>query len=511
MASLLIVLFNLNFSQMKKIIFAYVSLILFAGCSERSSNGIPVSYNFIEVGQTDIGDEDAAEIAAHDPLTQQLFVVNNDGLSTVDILDFSDPSNPTAIGFIDIATFGGGVNSVAVKNGLLAIAVQGYEKTDNGSVVIFNTEDLITPLKVVPVGALPDMVTFSPNGKLIISANEGEPNDEYTIDPEGTISIIEVEMDFAVSTLGFSAFESQKTDLIKEGYRVFGPGATLSQDTEPEYVAVDSKSEFAWVTLQENNGVAKVDLKRKQIVDIFPMGLKDLSKKRNELDVSDRDGGINFGSWPVKSYYLPDAIATYQVGGNDFYITANEGDTRDYDGYAEESRVKDLILDPAAFPNAAELQKDENLGRYTATTSNGDFNGDGKFEAIFGIGGRSFSIWNGQNGELLNDYSQLEKDFVASLPTAYDDGRSDNKGVEPESVTVGEVYGKTYLFVGLERADAVMVYELSGIGNVRFVQVLQTGDAPEGLLFIPALESPNGKATIIVSSEGDGKLKVFQN
>jgi hypothetical protein len=285
----------------------------------------------------------------------------------------------------------------------------------------------------------------------------------------------------------------------------------LARDTEPEFVAIDSKSEIAWVTLQENNGVAKVDLKRKQILEILPMGLKDHSKKGNELDVSDRDEGVNLRSWPILSYYMPDAIATYQVGANDFYITANEGDTRDYAGFSEEKRVKDLILDPVAFPNAVELQKDANLGRYTATITNGDFNGDGKYEAIYGIGGRSFSIWNGQNGQLLNDYSKLEKDFLTNLPTAYDDGRSDNKGVEPESVAVGDVYGKTYLFVGLERADAVMVYELSGIGNVRFVQVLVTGDAPEGLLFISAAESPNGKPTLIVSSEGDGKVKIYQN
>lgn len=496
---------------MKKITLVCCSIILLAGCRERLSEGVPFSFNFVEVGQADIGGTGAAEISAYDPLTKQLFVVNNDDLSKVEILDFSEVSNPVTIGMIDIETYGGGVNSVAVKNGLLAIAVEAAVKTDNGSVVIFSTLDLSVPIKVVQVGSLPDMVAFSPNGKYIVSANEGEPNDAYTIDPEGTISIIDVEMNFSVSTLGFSAFESQKDKLIKRGYRVFGPGASLAQDTEPEYVAIDSKSEIAWVTLQENNGVAKVDLKRLQILDILPLGVKDHSKKGNEFDASDRDGGVNLRNWPILSYYMPDAIATYQVGANDFFITANEGDTRDYAGYGEEIRVKDLILNPKVFPNALELQKDANLGRYTGTITNGDFNGDGIFEAIYGIGGRSFTIWNGQNGQLINDYSRLEKDLLANLPTAYDDGRSDNKGVEPESVSVGEVYGKTYLFVGLERADAVMVYELTGVGNVQFVQVLVTGDAPEGLLFISADDSPNGKPTLIVSSEGDGKVKVFQN
>lgn len=146
-ASLSLYYSTLIFPQMKKIILVCVSIVLFAGCRERFSKGVPVSFNFVEVGQADIGDEGAAEIAAHDSLTQKLFVVNNDGPSTVDILDFSDPTNPTPIGFIDIMSFSGGVNSIAVKNGLLALAVEGYEKTDNGSIVFFNTADLITPYK----------------------------------------------------------------------------------------------------------------------------------------------------------------------------------------------------------------------------------------------------------------------------------------------------------------------------------------------------------------------------
>ncbi|TFV95768.1 alkaline phosphatase [Algoriphagus kandeliae] len=496
---------------MKRLALIFGMIFTLASCMERGGKGIPFQSNFTQVSSIDIGGEAAAEITAHDPETQQLFVVNNSLSSTVDIIDFSDPQNMLPTGFIDITSYGGGVNSVAVKNGLLAIAVEAFTKTDNGSVLVFETSNLETPLAIIPVGALPDMVTFSPNGRYIMTANEGEPNDDYSIDPEGSISIIDVEMGFDVTTLGFESFEGQKEALMAGGYRVFGPNASLAQDTEPEYVAIDSKSETAWVTLQENNGIAKVDIKRKIITDIFPMGLKDHTKNGNEMDPSDRDGGVNLQNWPIYAYYLPDAIVSYSLGSAEFYITANEGDTREYETYEEESRVKDLDLDPDAFPNADFLQEDENLGRYTVTTASGDLDGDGDFDVLHGIGGRSFTIWNGNNGTKVNDYKNLEKDLLATNPSLYDDGRSDNKGVEPEAVEIGIVNGRTYLFVGMERADAVAVYELRGIGGVTYVQILETGDAPEGVLFIPSEESPNGKATLLVSSEGDGVIRVYQN
>lgn len=497
-----------------------MALAFLASCNERVKNPGPVNISFSEISSLKIGGTAAAEISSFDPISKKLFVVNNDGGSRVDVIDFSDPFNLLLLNSISITPFGGGVNSVAVKNGLLAIAVEGFEKTANGSVLIYKTTKLDEAPVVVPVGALPDMVTFSPDGKLIVTANEGEPNNAYTLDPEGTISIIEVEKGFAVQTLGFQSFESQKSSLIAQGFRVYGPNASFAQDIEPEYVTIDPTSSFAWVTLQENNGIARVDLKRKVITDIFPMGLKDNLLDGNELDVSDRDGiAGNLQKWPLKSFYLPDAIGSFQVGGNTFLITANEGDTRDYAGYGEEARVKDLHLDPVAFPNASVLKQDANLGRYTVTKSAGDTDGDGDFDVLYGIGARSFSIWNGRNGTLVKDYQDLERDLLMANASLYDDTRSDNKGVEPEGIAIGEIRGKNIVFVGLERSDAVMVYELNGAAGLKFLQLLDGVksigdpgmDAPEGLLFIPEYESPNGRALLVVSSEGDGRITVFMN
>jgi hypothetical protein len=308
--------------------------------------------------------------------------------------------------------------------------------------------------------------------------------------------------------------------LKTKGFRIFGLNASFAQDIEPEYVTIDATSSFAYVTLQENNGIARVDLKRKQIVEILPMGVKDHSLAGNEIDVSDKDGIVgNLKKWPLLAYYLPDAIESFELGANTFLITANEGDTRDYDAYGEEERVKDLDLDPIAFPNALDLQKDGNLGRYTVTSSAGDTDGDGDFDVLYGIGGRSFTIWNGRTGVMIKDYKNLESDLLMAKASLYDDGRSDNKGVEPESVEIGQIRGKNIVFVGLERSDAIMVYELNGAAGLNFLQLLDgiesiggSGhDAPEGLLFIPEYDSPNGRALLIVSSEGDGRITVYMN
>ncbi len=506
---------------MKKIYLVFLMGALAFSCRERISSPGPVNATFDEISSLKIGGEAAAEITAFDPTTQKLFVVNNsDGLAQVDVIDFSDPSNLLVLSPINTSGFGGGLNSVAVKNGKLAIAIQANVKTDPGSIVIFETGDLSTPIANITVGALPDMVTFSPDGRYLVSANEGEPNDDYTIDPEGSISIIDMQMGYQVYTLGFASLESKRSELEANGFRIFGPNASFAQDIEPEYVTIDPSSDYAWVTLQENNGIAKVDLNNKMITDIFPMGLKDHLLDGNEIDASDRDGiSGNFQNWPILAYFMPDAIETFQVGKTNYLITANEGDTRDYAAYGEEERVKDLDLDPTAFPNAEWLQKDENLGRYTATISKGDTDDDGDFDVIYGIGGRSFSIWDSSNGELVKDYTNLASDLLSAKPNLFDDGRSDNKGVEAEGIEIGYVNGKTIVFVGLERSDAIMVYQLNGPSNLKLLQVLdgvsgfgnEGHDAPEGLLFITAEDSPTGKALFIVSSEGDGRITVYQN
>lgn len=345
-----------------------------------------------------IFDESAAEILAYDPCSLRLLVTN--ALENrVDVLDYSDPTNVQYLAPLDLM---GGANSVDIYEGMAAIAVQNEDPAQNGFVQFFNVQTL-EPMGHVEVGNLPDMVTFTPNGKYVLSANEGEPYGEYfepgMADPEGSISIIDVKK-MTVKTLGFEKYNHMKEELIAKGIRIFGPGATVAQDLEPEYIAVSEDSKTAVVVLQENNAFAIVDLKKMEIEDLIPLGFKDHSMAGNELDASNRDGTVNIQNWPVLGMYQPDAIKGFKVGKKQYYIAANEGDARDYEGFSEEFRVGDFcednLIDEAAFGGAeavAELCMDENLGRLRVTSTLG-LNEDGKYSELYNYGGRSFSIFD---------------------------------------------------------------------------------------------------------------------
>jgi len=463
--------------------------------------------SFKETASIDLGGETSSEISAYDPATKKLFVVSNEGGAKVEVVDLSNYPTVTKLRTLTFAN-NAGINSVAVNNGLLAIALDGADKQGNGDVVVLKTSDL-SEVKKITVGAMPDMVTFSPDGNYILSANEGEPNEAYTVDPVGTVSIINIKNNYAVKTIDFSAFESQKVALAARGFRIYGPKASFAQDIEPEYIAVSSDSKKAYVTLQENNGVAEVDLLAGTITKINPLGTRDISVAENAFDVSDKDGKIALGSWPIKAFYLPDAISFFSTGGVSYLALANEGDTRAWKGYDEEVRVKSLKLDPAKFPAAATLQLDQNLGRLTVSKAYGDIDGDGDYDELYATGGRSLSILDASTGTLVANIGRdLEQHVIDA--GKYDDERSDNKGVEVEGVTVAQVNGRTLGFIGLERVDMIAIYDLTTPELPKFIQLVAAGDAPEGVLFIKPKDSPNGRSLLVVASEGDGTVKFFQ-
>lgn len=473
---------------------------------------------FAEIDMIDLGTgEGAAEISAYDTATMQLFVVNNDdvaGNNRIDVLDFSDPTDISLVGSIDLTSFGAGANSVAISQGRLAVAVEAATATDNGVVLVYNTSTALTGTPTeITVGALPDMVTFSPDGNWILVANEGEPSDDYTIDPEGSVSVIDASgaTPSLAGTATFTAFNDDEATLEAAGLRVFGPGATLAQDVEPEYITVSSDSETAYVTLQENNGVAVVDIATNTITEILPLGFKDYTLAGNEIDPSNADGGVfarSGVSFPLFGVYQPDAIASFNLGGIDYLITANEGDSRDYGGFVGESRLADVTLDATVFPEAANLQQDASFGRLNMMLDLGNTDADGDYDAIYSYGARSFSIWDGMGNQIFDSGNDLDNRAIAA--GIYDDSRSDDKSVEPEGVVVGTINSSTYAFVGLERVDAVAVYDVTTPSAPSFVSMLAAGDAPEGLVFIPASESPNDRSLLVVSSEDDGTVRVYQ-
>ncbi len=496
---------------------------------------------------------DGAEIADFDPKTKRLFVTGEvAGKPVLQIVDISNPNNPVKIGNVDLSSFGGGIQSIAVRKGtgtnnsLVAVAISANNFTDPGKVVFFDaTVDINNPtsLAQVTVGALPDMLTFTPDGTKVLVANEGEPSEDYTFDPEGSISIIDVSGNITaldqtkVRTADFQAFNGQEARLRQQGVKIFGRLAdgtpsTAAQDFEPEYIAVSPDGKKAFVTLQENNAFAVLDIDKGVITDILPLGFKDHSLPGNGLDASDRDsntnGGINIRNWPIFGMYQPDAVSSFQVRGKTYYVTANEGDSRlrpsrdnvlpapnNNEGsiFNEEVRIGNnrVVLDPIAFPNATELKNNANLGRLLITNTLGDTDGDGDYDKLYAFGARSFSVWDDQGNLVFDSGDQLEQITAQLVPTIFNsngttatfDTRSDNKGPEPEAVTVGYVSGKPYAFIGLERTGGVMVYDLSKPEAPQFVQYIRTeGDvSPEGLKFISAADSPNGKPLLAVANE----------
>jgi 2',3'-cyclic-nucleotide 2'-phosphodiesterase/3'-nucleotidase/5'-nucleotidase len=483
---------------------------------------------------TGIFNAGGAEIVAHDPASQRVFVVNAEA-NRLDVLDIRQPWAPRRVSTIDLAGQGGGVNSVAVRGGLVAAAVENANRQAPGRVAFFDADG--TLLASVQVGALPDMLTFSPDGSFVLVANEGEPLDYcapgLANDPEGSVSVIDLRGGVAsltqanVRTAGFAAFNNA----VPAGVRVFGPGATAAQDFEPEYIAVSPDSRTAWVTLQENNALAIVDIASATVTAVVPLGTKDHSIPRNALDPSDRDGGAQIAPWPVRGLYQPDAIAAYPAGGERYLVLANEGDARDYDCFGEETRVGDLDLAPARFPDAAALQEDATLGRLRTTTASGDLDGDGRHDEIHTFGARSFSIRDAAGALVWDSGNELELIAAAALPDVFNstndengsaDSRSDDKGPEPEGVAVGAFRGRRYAFVGLERIGGVMVYDITNPRAPFFVQYVNPrrfdGDAeagtagdlgPEGLLYIPREQSPIARPLVVVGNEISGTVTLY--
>jgi hypothetical protein len=881
----------------------------------------------------------SAEISAYDAASKRLFVTNAT-LNTVDVVDLADPTAPLKLFTIDASLYGAGVNSVAVSGGVVAVACEASPKTDPGTVVFLDVNGNL--LSQVTVGALPDMLTFDATGTLVLVANEGEPNDDYTVDPEGSVSLIDLSggalnvTQADVRTADFQAFNGVVLD---PSIRIFGPGASVAQDLEPEYVTISDDGLVAWVTLQENNALARIDVASATVTELLPLGAKnhdggfrlydfaslpdlgttaageeiavggfsglffegfgpggvmnfvthgdrgpnaepvdvdgdpalerpfalpgfqpalirftlqprtgetkltgtvplfrpdgtpltglpnlagaagfahadeepvDLfghplpldalgldmegvvrspageywtceeyrpsiarfsaggrllaryvpvgsnaggtltgierlpavyaqrranrgfeaiawdaglvyafvqspldnpdvandanSKKsvhvrvlafdpvteqtvaqylyvidglgsdkigdavrvgpgrfwlierddatgleakkslyeidlaqatnlhalpdavvgpggtlelmtpaelvlagiepvsktlvldldeagfdradkheglalvgdgvvavlndndyqlegtfdtatglltpnpdptlpmvsiltieritRTSIDPSDRDLGVRIQNWPVFGLYLPDAIDHFRVGADDYLVLANEGDARDYDGFAEEERVKDLDLDPSVFPNADALQADEQIGRLTVTATAGDEDGDGDYDKLFALGGRSITIRKVDGSPVWDSGDILERATAEAHPTFFNatnddndsfDTRSDNKGPEPEGLVHGEVDGRHYVFVGLERDSGVAVFDVTAPDAPTLVQYLTTRDftgdpaagtagdlGPEGLIFVPAAQSPTNAALLIVSYEISGSVRVFQ-
>lgn len=478
-------------------------------------------------------EEGGAEISAFDPGTARLFSTNG-ARNRIDVVDLSDVDAPTSVGSVDLAPYGGGVQSVAVHDGLVAAAVAGESKVDAGTVVLFDAATL-GHLAQVPVGALPDNVTFTPDGSKVLVANEGEPlctafdddTDTATfIDPEGSISIIDVTNLPAapVATADFSAYDGSAALLAQSGVRLNFGDHSVSQQLEPEYLAVGDDG-TAWVSLQEANAIATIDIATATVTAIRGLGTKDY-RDDYELDPSNEDGvDGNFAHWPVEGMLMPDAIAHLSIGGTSYLVTANEGDAREWyvdddeDDelcFADIERVKDLDLAPGvAELNTPDLDEDENLGRlHVTTTAFSEVDGDGDYTRLATFGGRSISIIRASDGARIwdsADATSTDTERIVLAAGTWAEGRSDDKGSEPEAVATLEAFGRHFVVAGLERTSGIVLYDATDPTAPTFLdyEAPDGDESVEGLLTVAAHDSPTGTPLVIASHEVSNTVRVF--
>lgn len=499
-------------------------------------------------------DSASAEIVSYDSSSDKLYVVNAED-KTVDVLSVSNDAAPTKSATIDLSAAAaaanieiGAANSVVARNGIVAVAIEAETKQDPGIIALYSSADL-SLLNTFTAGALPDMVTMTEDGNYIVVANEGEPNGEYTVDPEGSVTIINISEGTAsdkavVTQVDFTPFNSQSTELKANGVRLPAPyNATVAQDLEPEFITITTDNK-AIVALQENNAFAKIDIASATVEEIKGLGVKRWDQEAG-LDVTNKDEVFAPATYPqLVGYYMPDSITSFNIDGQDYILSANEGDAREYvydatqetcdtaghewDGdndysassdeadpskytseegdcisYVDEARGKDLnvadahpLMDESVYGENTIANKDA-IGRIKVVLDNEDIGAD---DDVYTFGARSFSIWNASSLQQVydsgDDLATIAAEatggqyFNASNDAQVVDDRSDDKGIEPEAIEVAVIEGITVAFIGLERQGGIAAYDVSN---------------PEAPVFIDYLNNRDFTATVCLQVNEDGE------
>ncbi len=542
---------------------SFSALTLLSACNDDGQNGLPgavgaqgiagtpaptgLSIEVVGRFATGVFGQSAAEIVQFHQSSQSAFAINGAlnqieviglaGLSDVEVANPLADDSLSSVPFTFPATVNivtatqnktialGDANSIAIYQDTLAIAVAAQNKTDNGAVLFFALDSIGngTLINAVEVGALPDMLTFTNDGTKVLVANEGEPASDFSVDPEGSISVIKVVdnlPDDMAQTINFTTDitfanefllaedydnEQKRRRLLQQAGVKFAsvPGTSVAQDLEPEYIAVAADDKTAYVSLQENNAMGVIDLENMTIA-VHALGYKKWSDYQldytNKDQVPDRQNVEQ-----LYGLYQPDTIAAYEYNGATFIVSANEGDARDYvyqtdeascvaadhqydDGdciaYSEEVRIKDLVDDFSDELQQTYIEHGgkNGLGRLKVTNALGkvDTDTDGvadQYQALYAYGARSFSIWD-QNASLVFDSGDdFEKISAAILGNNFNsahtenngDNRSDDKGGEPEAITTGKINDRHYAFIGLERSGDLFAYDITNPFNAQFV------------------------------------------
>ncbi|MCI7443392.1 MAG: metallophosphoesterase family protein [Clostridium sp.] len=444
----------------------------------------------------------------------------------VDLLDGNDIDIKSLVqvdGFVY-----GDMTSVAVSHDgkTLAVAIQAEEYDKNGRVALFDCEKdgTLTFKQSLEVGVQPDMLTYTNDDKKILTANEGEPREGYeddAVDPKGSISIINVQSQ-EVETVDFTSFDNKREELVNDGI-ILKKDTAPSVDLEPEYIAVSDKN--AYISLQEANAIAVLDLNTNKIKDIYSAGYEDYSKVAIDIDKKDE-------KYDAKTYEslrgirMLDGISVYTVDGVDYLLTANEGDSREWGNYLNEDERN--FGKGKTSPTGKITAENSGLTGKVVFFDANDYDGlDSENDYLFG--GRSFTIYKIEDNFLTeiftskNDFESKTSEYIPDYFNCSNDDktiddRSGKKGPEPETVIIGQIEDKTYAFVGLERIGGIMVYDITEPYKATFVNYINSrdfssdiagDDSPEGLHFISGEDSLTGQAQLVAAYEVSGTVGVY--
>ena len=465
-------------------------------------------------------DGGVAEIVSYNPDNGKAYVVNGQAgvLNVVTVNADGSLTTEESIqvqNLIDGFTYGD-MTSVAVDsvNDHVVIALQAADYAAAGRIAVLDYDGNL--LKSYETGVQPDMVTVSSDGKWILTADEGEPREGYgagTVDPAGSVTLVNAETD-EVKVIGFSGFDS--TELAGQGIlfnKVDGQILSAAQDLEPEYIALSGDNSKAYISLQEANAIATLDIASGEFTSIKSLGFQDLSAEANSPDLVE-DGGYAAASYEnAVGVRMPDGISTFEVNGTTYLATANEGDAREWGDFTNEARATLTDSEGNEAEKVRVLDHDVTAGLADGTN--------------YLFGGRSFSIFNADTMELVydsgNDFERLTADYLSwwfnsSNDDIDIDSRSTKKGPEPETVTVKQLGDRWYAFVGLERIGGIMVYDVTDPSGASYVNYINTRDfsgeiagdvAPEGLAFISAEDSPSGSPILLAACEVSGTLAAY--
>lgn len=523
------------------------------------------SIDLIARYQSGIFGKSAAEISDYHAASQRAFVVNAEDKS-ITVLDLSQLPNQKITGKngftlnnlkshatkLDIGTelkpegaaaFSvGAINSLSIVGDLLAIAVENKNAQQDGAILFYqiHQDGTVKKLHAVSAGAMPDMVKISPNGQYVLAANEGEPNQDYSHDPAGSITFIKINNNIPETTsqqLTFDNIHIPDDVIIKESIKktAANPSADLGKDLEPEYIAISQDSKTAWVSLQENNAFAVIDLSaaNPKISKVVGLGFKDHNLAQNKIDILDDGKGKLENIAGLYGIYMPDSIVAVNIAGQDYIVSANEGDGRDYQNYSNESKVKkiqDKLADNLAhMKNYPDLKIQTELGKNSA----------GLYEKLYAFGGRSFSIWDKNGKQVYDSGARIAEQVLKAVPDFLNsqkllsDDRSPKKGTEPEAIEVAKIGSQVFAFVGLERQGGFMVFDISNVHDVQFIKYIhnrnydktlvtnkgkytqegmqKVGDlAPESIKYIAPQDNHLQKPLLIVANEVSGSTSVYQ-